>query len=153
CRLGNAIRKAAAGTISGSKYSLLVLGQWCCLYATVVTVGIDFGYVDREPFFEFRAGHDGPAFRIIIALLFNIGKCRTFEPASPSYPSPEAAFDVAAVSRFSRRSVFDGDIVILARATNHCASKLLCVVAVDRAHLSPAGPLGLHADAGEPVLL
>jgi len=24
---------------------------------------------------------------------------------------------------------------------------------VDRAHLSPAGPLGLHADAGEPVLL
>ena len=84
CRLGNAIRKAAAGTISGSKYSLLVLGQWCCLYATVVTVGIDFGYVDREPFFEVRAGHDGPAFRIIIALLYNIGKCRTFEPASPS---------------------------------------------------------------------
>src|SRR5271165_6741916 len=39
------------------------------------------------------------------------------------------------------------------RAADHCASKLLGVVAVDCAHLPPAGPLGLHTDSGEPVLL
>ena len=60
---------------------------------------------------------------------------------------------MTAVSRFSRWAVFDGDIVILARAADHCASKLLGVVAVDCAHLPPAGPLGLHTDSGEPVLL
>ncbi len=38
---------------------------------------------NRESFFEFRASHDCPSFRIIVALLFDIGKRRTFETASP----------------------------------------------------------------------
>jgi hypothetical protein len=47
-------------------------------------VGVHLGGVDREPFFEFCAGHDGATFRIIVALLFDIGKGRSFEAASPS---------------------------------------------------------------------
>src|SRR5271166_3920972 len=84
CRLSNAIRQADSGTTVGSQYSLLILGQRCCLYAVVECVRVDLGDVDSEPFFQFRAGHGGAAFRIIIALLFDIGKRRTFEPASAS---------------------------------------------------------------------
>ena len=60
---------------------------------------------------------------------------------------------MTAVPRFSRRSVLDGDSVILARPTDHCASELLGIVAVNWVHFSPAGPFGLHTDAGKPILL
>jgi len=60
---------------------------------------------------------------------------------------------MTAVSRFSRWAVLYLDIVILAGAAYHGASKLLGVVAVDCAHLPPARPLGLNTDSGEPVLL
>src|SRR5208283_2685546 len=83
CRFGNAIRQADAGTIIGSKYPFLVLGQRRCFDAFMKRVGVDLGDVDREPFFQFCAGRDGTAFRIVIALLFDIGKCCTFEPTSP----------------------------------------------------------------------
>ena len=92
-------------------------------------------------------------FRIIIALLFDIGKRRTLEPMSPRQPCPEPSFDVAAIARFSWRAVVDGNIVILARAPDHCASELLCIVAVDYAHFSPARPLSLHTHGREPILL
>src|SRR4029077_13076366 len=36
---------------------------------------------------------------------------------------------------------------------DHCASELLCIVAVDYAHFSPARPLGLHTHGREPILL
>jgi hypothetical protein len=49
--------------------------------------------------------------------------------------------------------VLDGDIVILARPTNHGAAKLLRIVAVDGVHFSPARPLGLHTNTREPILL
>ena len=60
---------------------------------------------------------------------------------------------MTAIARLSRRAVFDGDIVILARTTNYGAAEFLRVVAVDCAHLSPARPLGLNTDASEPILL
>jgi hypothetical protein len=47
-------------------------------------VGVDLGNVNREPFFQFRAGHDGAAFRIVVALLFHIGERGPLEPARPS---------------------------------------------------------------------
>jgi hypothetical protein len=59
---------------------------------------------------------------------------------------------MTAIARFSRRAVLDGDVVILARATDYGAPKFLRVIAVDYAHLPPARPLGLHIDAGEPIL-
>src|SRR5215471_7036498 len=58
-----------------------------------------------------------------------------------------------AIARFSRWAMLDSNIVLLARTTDDGAAKLLGIVAVDRAHFSPARPFGLHADAGEPVLL
>jgi hypothetical protein len=50
----------------------------------------------------------------------------------------DTSLDMAPISRFSRWAVLDGDIVILARAANHCASELFRIVAVDFAHFSPA---------------
>src|ERR1700758_5032484 len=59
---------------------------------------------------------------------------------------------MASIPRLSRWAVVDSNIVILARTTDYCAPKLLRIVAVDFAHFSPARPLGLHADFGEPLL-
>src|SRR5215469_5722275 len=81
---GNAIGQADARMISASKHSLLVLGQRRCFDAPMERIGINLGDIDGEPFFELRARHDGAALRIVVALLFYIGKCGAFEPPGPS---------------------------------------------------------------------
>src|SRR5208283_4684019 len=151
CRLGDAIRQADPGTIGCAKDALLVLGQWSRLDTGVEFVGVDLCDVDRKPFFKLRSGHDGPAFRIILAFFFNIGKRRAFEPASPGQPSPESSFDMAPVPRFSWWAVGDGEIVIAARTTDHCSTEVLRVVAMDFMHLPPARPLGLKTDIRDPM--
>src|ERR1051325_6580840 len=60
---------------------------------------------------------------------------------------------MAPIARLSRRAMLDSDIVILASTTDYRAAKFLRVVAVDGVHLTPAGPLGLHTDSSEPILL
>src|SRR5215471_589773 len=58
---------------------------------------------------------------------------------------------MAPVPRFSRWAVLYDDIVVLARAADHCAAKFLGVVTVDHAHFPPARPFGLHTDGSEPI--
>src|ERR1700730_5230552 len=70
--------------IPASQNSFLVSRQRSGLNAFVERVGVDLGYVNGEPFFQFRAGQDSAAFRIIVALLYHIGEGGSFEPACPS---------------------------------------------------------------------
>src|SRR5690348_429717 len=60
---------------------------------------------------------------------------------------------MAPVPRLSRWAVLDGDRVILAGPTDHCATELLRIVAMDCAHFPPTRPFSLHAHADKPILL
>src|SRR5260370_25985406 len=83
--VGSAMRSQAySGPITASQNSFLVSRQRSCLNAFVERVGVDLGYVNGEPFFQFRAGQDSASFRIIVALLYHIGEGGSFEPACPS---------------------------------------------------------------------
>ncbi len=62
---------------------------------------------------------------------------------------------MASVLRFSRQSVFDGDIVILARAADDCASEIFGIVAVNCVHFHQSmanWQIGLNSVACEVLL-
>ena len=50
-----------------------------------------------------------------------------------------STLDMASIPRLSRWAVVDSNIVILARTTDYCATKLLRIVAVDFAHFPQQG--------------
>src|ERR1700674_5708154 len=100
--------------------------------------------MDRRRWLQYERSQRAPD-----RCLFGAAPQRREEPAQRT---SNPAFDMTAIARFSRRAGVGGDIVILASPADHCASKLLGVVAMDCAHLPPARPLSLHSHVGEPML-